>query len=268
MPDATFATVSALIAVSPGRFSADVSPKWTIDGKPNGGYLLAMLGRAASEVVSQRHVIAASAHFLHPPEPGAVTIEAEQLRAGRTASQVRARMSQRGTPCVEALLTVGSLSPETTAFWTRGLPVPEFVPQDGCVRLPPRTPTGGALPIMEQIDLRVEPATLQWAAGKPSGTGELRGWLELAGGEAFDPTSLLFAVDAFPPATFDIAPTGWVPTLELTAYIRALPVAGPVRILQKAQVIDAQRVDEVCLVWDQTGRLVAQCTQLAGIRVG
>jgi hypothetical protein len=102
----------------------------------------------------------------------------------------------------------------------------------------------------------------------PSGRGELRGWLSLPNGESFDPTSLLFAVDAFPPATFDIEFAGWVPTLELTVYVRALPMPGPVRVLQRAQLIDAQRVDESCFIWDHRGRLVAHATQLAGIRLG
>jgi hypothetical protein len=39
-------------------------------------------------------------------------------------------------------------------------------------------------------------------------------------------------------------------------------------VLQRAQLIDAQRVDEACFVWDSAGRLVAQSTQLAGIRLG
>ena len=38
--------------------------------------------------------------------------------------------------------------------------------------------------------------------------------------------------------------------------------------LARAQLIDAQRVDETCFVWDSTGRLVAQGTQLAGVRLG
>jgi hypothetical protein len=41
-----------------------------------------------------------------------------------------------------------------------------------------------------------------------------------------------------------------------------------VQVLQTASLIDAQRVDETCWVWDSTGRLVAQGTQLAGIRLG
>ena len=90
----------------------------------------------------------------------------------------------------------------------------------------------------------------------------------MPGNRAFDPFSLLFAVDSFMPATFDIEMSGWVPTLELTAYVRAVPAPGPVRILQRAQLIDGQRFDEDCFVWDSTGRLVAQSMQLAGIRLG
>ncbi len=75
-------------------------------------------------------------------------------------------------------------------------------------------------------------------------------------------------MDAFPPATFEVAATGWVPTLQLTAYVRAVPAPGPVRVVHRAQVIDAQKVDEVCFVWDARGRLVAQATQLAGVRLG
>ena len=96
----------------------------------------------------------------------------------------------------------------------------------------------------------------------------MRGWLDLPGTAVFDPISLLFAVDSFPPATIDIERVGWVPTLELTAYVRALPVPGPVRVLQRAHLISGQRVDEACFVWDRSGRLVAQATQLAGIRLG
>ena len=90
----------------------------------------------------------------------------------------------------------------------------------------------------------------------------------MPGGEDLDPTSLLYAVDSFPPGTFDIELSGWVPTLELTVYVRALPEPGPVRVLQRAHLIDAQRVDESCYVWDRAGRLVAQGHQLAGVRLG
>lgn len=268
VPTTTFAEVSRIESSSPGRFDADVHGAWTIGGKPNGGYLLAILGRAASQVVPQADVLAASAHYLRSPDPGPAAVETEVLRVGRSASQVRARLTQGGQACIEALVTVGALDPETKPYWEGGVPQPEIEDWDRCLRLPSTNPSGTHVAIMGEVDLRIHPADLAFGAGKPRGLGELNGWLALPAEEAFDPISLLYAVDSFPPATFDIEMTGWVPTLELTAYVRALPAPGPVRVQQKARLIDGQKVDEVCYVWDSTGRLVAQATQLAGIRLG
>ena len=263
-----FSAVSAVTEREPGRFWAELDPEWTIGGKPNGGYLLSILARAAASVSVHDHVTAASAHYLHSPEPGPVQIETEVLRTGRSASQVRARMAQDGRPCVEALITASQLAAGTTAYWDRGLPELSQSAYEECPRLIPSLPGGLRVAIMEQVEVRLEPDSMGFAAGRPSGRGELRGWLALPGAEAFDPASLLYAVDAFPPATFDIEFSGWVPTLELTAYIRAVPAPGPVRVLHRAQLIEAGRVDESCFVWDRTGRLVAQGTQMAGIRLG
>ncbi|MDT4914126.1 MAG: hypothetical protein QOC66_3254 [Pseudonocardiales bacterium] len=268
MPVVPFSAVTALRPDGPGRFTADVHPEWTIGGKPNGGYLLGMLGRAAASVGPHEHVIAASAHYLRSPEPGPAVIEAQVLRAGRSASQVRVQLRQGDELCIEALVTTSVLDATTQAYWSDGAPTPGTESFEESIRLPSTNPRGLTVSIMDQVDLRLEPASFGFARGRPSGRGELRGWLTLPHGEPFDPCSLIYAVDAFPPATFDIEMTGWVPTLELTAYVRALPAPGPVRVLQKAQLIDAQRVDEACWVWDCTGRLVASGTQLAGIRLG
>ena len=101
--------------------------------------------------------------------------------------------------------------------------------------------------------------------GRPSGRGELRGWLSLPHGAPFDPVSLLFAVDAFPPSTFDIAFTGWVPTFQLTVFVRALP--APDRCASYNEPAHRrQQFDETCFIWDAQGTLVAHSTQLAGIR--
>lgn len=264
----TFTAATHVDETSPGRFDTVISPEWTIGGKPNGGYLLAILARAATAVSAHDHVLAASAHYLRAPDPGPAAVETEVLRTGRSASQVRTRLTQDGKPCIEALTTIGTLEADTKPYWTDGLPTPEVHDRASGVRLPGTTPAGVPVAIMDRVDLRIDREDASFGIGKPRGLGELNGWLALRGGEDFDPISLVFAVDAFPPATFDIEPTGWVPTLELTAYVRALPAPGPVRVQQKARLIDGQKVDEACFVWDSTGRLVAQATQLAGIRLG
>ncbi len=265
----TFEQATALEPLDSPTFGATVDPGWGIGGRPNGGYLLSILCRAATAVVPHDHVLAAGAHYLRSPGHGPVQIETEVLRTGRSASQVRARLSQDGAACVEALVTVGRIDGATTPDWDRGVPAYGSPPApEEAVRLHGPTPTGIPVELLEQVDLRLDPDCTGFAVGSPSGNGELRGWLALPDGAAFDPVSLVFAADSFPPATFEIAPSGWVPTLELTVYVRALPSPGPVRILHRAGMIEGERVDESCVIWDSTGRLVAHSTQLAGIRFG
>jgi hypothetical protein len=123
------------------------------------------------------------------------------------------------------------------------------------------------MPIMERVEMVMDPDTTGFATGQPSGQGELRAWLRFADGREPDPLALLYAVDALPPATFDLAEAnGWVPTLTLTAYVRALPAPGPLVVRQRAGLVEGGLVDEVCDVWDSRGRVVAQATQLAGVR--
>jgi hypothetical protein len=258
-----FAQVSSIRACGPGIFEAEISREWTIASKPNGGYLLALLGRAALALNGSGDVIAASAHYLRSPAPGPVEIEGELLRRGRSISQVRARISQGGRLCVEALMTTSQLAPATAPCWDTGIPDVQVVPFDDGIRLKPVTPDGSKVAMFDQVEVRLDPEWSGVMNGRASGRGELRGWLKLPLQENFEPISLLYAVDALPPPTFDTDFIDMVSTAELTVYVRAIPAPGPVRIVTRARLIDPQWVDHTCDVWDGTGRLVAQASQLA-----
>lgn len=268
-PTTSTRTFDEVTAVRPGdrpdTFTAELDPHWTIGGRPNGGYMAAILGRAA---VAGRatSILAASAHFLRAPDPGPVDIAVDTLHAGRATSHVRARLAQDGRDCVEALFTLGALGSSAGHTWTGAVPEPAAAPLADCIRLLP-DPQQFEVPILEQIIVRLSPATMGWTIGRPTGRGELTGWLSLPGEAQFDPLGLLFGVDAFPPATFDIQFSGWVPTYQLSVYLRAQPAPGPVQVLHRAQLIADGRVDETCHVWDSAGTLVAHSTQLAGVRL-
>jgi len=262
----TFEEATAITASGPGAYVADVDPLWTVVGNPNGGYLQAIMARAAVAASSHPHVVAASTHFLSVPRPGRVSLDVETLRQGRSITQVRVRLSQDATPRAESVFSLGSLSEAGQARWASdGLPA-AGAPFEDCPRfLPPRE--GFAVELLHQVHLHLEPESPSSVHGAPRGIGELRGWLDLPGGEAFDPASLLFAADALPPATFDIAFTGWVPTVELSTYVRSLPAPGPVHVVFEANLVQDGRVDETCTVRDGRGTIVAQSHQLAGIRM-
>lgn len=249
----------------------EIDDGFTVGPKPNGGYLLACAARAAGEALAgagsgHRDALAATAHYLWAPDPGPANLEVEVLRTGRSASQVHVTIGQGDRRCVDVTLTVGTLADPGPATWSASTPI-DLAPIDDCVRLPShREGAPFVVAIMDRTDLRLDPACLGFATGSPSGRGELKGWMSFADGHPVDSLGLLYLLDAFPPATFDIGPSGWVPTLSLTAYVRARPAPGPLRAVQRAQVVAEGRVDEVCEIWDATGALVAQATQLAAVR--
>jgi len=247
-------------------FEVDLDPQWSIGGKLNGGYLLAVLGRAAVAAAGNPghpYPMAASAHFLRAPSPGPAEVTATVLRSGRTVAQVRTALVSGGETCVEALVSVGALDGDV---WWDGVPAVELPPLETCPRLPVQGP-GFQVPLMGAVAEHLDPAVMGWAVGRPSGHGELRGWVTFDDGREPDPLALLMLVDALPPATFDLGSTGWVPTLELTCHVRAVPAPGPLAVRQRVRHVSGGRVDEECDVWDSTGRLVATGHQLAGLRI-
>ncbi len=257
-----FSHATSVRARTADIFDAEVSSEWTIMGRPSGGYLLALLGRAALTLAGSGHVLAGSAHYVRSPLPGPVEVEGELLRRGRSVSQVRTRMSQGGRLCLEALMSLGELDSSAVPRWDGGVPDSQPVSFGECIRLAPVTPDGLRASIFDQVEARLDPESAGLALGRPSGRGQVCGWLKLPGGESFDPVSLLYAVDAFPPPTLDTNFNAMAATVELTAYIRAVPAPGPVWIAGRARLIDHQCADEVFDVWDVTGRLVAHATQL------
>ena len=267
-----FSESSRVWSAGEHEFAGRLHPGYGVGDKPNGGYLVALSAQAAIAELDGKypHAFAASSHFLSaPPWQSEVRVRVEVLRAGRRVAQCRATLlGPDGTVCVETLLTLSTLG-DAAEPWYDAAPVFAIPEEDACFHMPP-TPPGApfVVHILGVVEERMDPACLgDVAGGRPSGVGEWRGWARLIGDEPWDASSLLLAVDCFPPATIPLGSFGWVPTLELTAYVRALPAPGPVRIRQRTRLIDDGWLDESCDVWDSRGRLVAQATQLAGVRI-
>ena len=89
------AATSVVPTDDPHCFETIVHELWTVGDKPNGGYLLALLGRAA--LAAGRggdgwgwEVVSSSITYLRPPELGPATVRTTLLRRGRSAAHVRA----------------------------------------------------------------------------------------------------------------------------------------------------------------------------------
>src|SRR4051812_37458078 len=179
---------TTLSPLGDGRFGVELREEFAIGGnKPNGGYLLACLGRAAvlaahDAGATQPYVIAAGIQYVMSPDLGAATISTEVLRVGRTASQVEARIAG-----VAARFTLGNLHDDTVAYWGAVPPV-ELAPFDECAPMvhPNRIGRG--------IEVRFDPDhKLEFSEAGPSGVGngELRAWMTAENGRAIEPWELL-----------------------------------------------------------------------------
>ena len=204
---------------------------------------------------------------MRAPHPGPARVTADLLRAGRGVSQVRVRLEQDATPCVEAGVTLGPAGAPSAGEDALGPAPVDVAPFAQC----PRSPSGGddgrgSLPIMDVMDVRLDPASAGFATGRPTGEGRLSGWVATADGTGWDALGLLVALDVLPPATFDLGLTGWSPTMTLTAHVHADAVPGPLRATQWVDHAVGARMHESCRLWDATGRLVGQSHQLAAIR--
>ena len=234
--------------------------------KPHGGYLLREAVRVALDD-DHPHPLAVSAHYVSPPDAGPASITVERVRTGRRVATSRVRLAQGDCPRVEVLLSAGRFT-GAEQHWESPASRPPALPalQD-CQRVPSTGPTGRFVGYFDHVDARLDPASAQWAIGKPQGHAEVRGWMRNADERPVEPLDLLVFCDAMPPVTFDLGLMGWVPTVELTVHLRGLPAPGWTRVVQRARLLSDGWLDEECEVWDSRDRLVAQARQLAGYRL-
>jgi acyl-CoA thioesterase len=242
----------------PLRYDALLDADWAIGGKPNGGYLLAVLARAACHAVESPSPLVVSGHFLRAPDPGAAEVVVEVVRRGRRVSTVRSTLWQGGRPCLDTLIGAGPLPDSTSAVEFSDVPAPDLTPAEEC---PGGRPKHFQAELLDQIDVRVDPLTAPFP--EPSGDPVVRAWFRLLDGEPNDPLALLLAADSLPPTVFNLGAIGWAPTVELTVLLRAVPAPGWLRVEARTHCVAGGWFDEEASVWDSAGRLVAQSRQLA-----
>ncbi|MFC4493878.1 thioesterase family protein [Streptomyces ovatisporus] len=252
----------------PGVHDVNLSPGWAIGHALNGGYLLAVLGRALGEALPHPDPFTITAHYLSASTHGPAVVRTHTARTGRTLSSGSAGLFQpdadgNEVERIRVLATYGDLDTVTDDVRTSAEP-PAMPPREQCFSAHDNPAGPDAGPEMgKRLDLRLDPATCGWAVGAPSGRGEMRAWFGLADGRDADPLSLLMAVDALPPTAFELGLSGWVPTVELTVHVRARPAPGPLRVSVTTANLAGGFLEEDVEVWDSADRLVAQSRQLA-----
>jgi acyl-CoA thioesterase len=246
------------------RYRAEVHDGWDIGGNANGGYVLAIAGRAMAEAMD-RPPLSVTAHYLAPAPAGPCEVVVTTVRRGGRLATCTAALVQGERPLIHVLGTFG----EPTDGGLRhmeGVP-PDLPPYEACISRADVVSAGNtdvpASGLMDRLAVRVRPGDLGFITGEPSGKAETAGWFAFVGEQPVDEIGLLFVADAMAPPVFNLGVTGWVPTVELTVHVRMRPAPGPLRCIFRTRFIEGGTLDEDGEIWDSAGNLVAQSRQLA-----
>lgn len=244
-------------------FIANLTDRWSIGGRPNGGYLMGTILVALSMRLTHPDPLTSTGHFLSPAEPGPAEIRVTVIKEGRSLSTAEAVLSQGGRDRVVALATFGELADEGVTKVAEIAPVlgDDLISSIGRPVL---------FPIVERFEIEMPPEQARAAAGEPDdtdGPAEFLGRIRFADGMPASPLAIPLLVDAFPPTMYRLGLIGWTPTLELTAHTRGRPVPGPLTLRVRSRFLINGLLEEDGELWDQTGALVGQSRQLAKIIV-
>ncbi|MGE0871122.1 MAG: thioesterase family protein [Kofleriaceae bacterium] len=254
---------TALTAEGDGRYRGTITDRWAVlSGVPNGGFVMCYALRALAAATPHPDPLTMTAHFLRPARTGDVTVHTELLKVGKRTATVVARVVQ-GDEVVRAIATFGTLADPDPAQprIIAGEP-PELPPREQCID---RSVAVGLPPIAQRFDNRVDPATVGWMFGRPSGEMVVRAWMRFADGREPDLLAMPLFADGLPPPVFNRIAPAWVPTIELTVQFRARPTPGWLRAQFRTRFVSGGVLDEDGELWDDAGQLVALSRQLAAV---
>lgn len=249
--------------IKPGLFHARVDAGWWVMRGPNGGYVAALLQRAAEEHVADptRLPRSLTIHYLSPPVEGDAEISVITERSGRTLSSLSIRMTQGDQ--VRAI-AVGCL-----AGPRKGLEIDHMTM--------PRVPDPTSLSVGESfipIHQRYDQRYIEdFRADADLHPVSVAAWIRLAETQKLDYPLLAAYSDALRPSVFSLdaerEEIGPVPTVDLTIHYRTDPASldldpdAFVLAVCRSRVARDGYVEEDGEIWSPCGALLLQSRQLA-----
>lgn len=262
-----FTDAMALVPAGGGVYDGELNEHWTIGPKVHGGAMLALCANAArAELAGAGHPIAVSANFLWAPDPGPMRVVTQVIKRGRRISVVDVELTQGDRTAVRVSVTLGEPErhPEQGGApllsFNPVIPLMTPEPPPGLEAIGPGHPMEHIVHLAHGCDIR--PAMHTLGPRSDGGPPVFEYWVRPKG-VAPDVLFALLCGDVSAPVTFAVDRTGWAPTVQLTAFLRALPADGWLRVMCTAVQIGQDWFDEDHIVVDCEGRIIVQSRQLA-----
>jgi hypothetical protein len=253
------------IAVEPANahcYTGSIATNWSINGVPNGGYLMALITNALLQSSRMKTAPIVTTNFLTRCRPGQATVSVERMSLSKQFDRLEARLEQNGE---ERIRSFGTFTAEKNecdfeSYRTRAPDIRDLADCIAVPEMPDYTLYGG-------MDIRLDPACAGWFEGRLSDRSEIKGWIRFKDDRAFDVPSILLAADAFPPAILTSrGMVAWVPTIECSINIRHLPASRWLKCIFRTRFMTCGLLEEDGEIWDENGTLVAISRQIAQYR--
>ncbi|MFO7559298.1 MAG: thioesterase family protein [Desulfobacterales bacterium] len=243
-------------------FKGNVSSNWSVNGTPNGGYLMAMLTNAMVKCSDKKETPIITANYISRSVPGEADIFVEKFAQSTQFTRLQARLVQGG---MERIRIIGTFADEKNECFMKRYEAspPDMHSPEECIEIP----SVPDLTILDNMEIRLDPECAGWMSGSLSKRSELKGWIRHRKKRKFDLFSILSCTDSFPPPI--MASQGmlsWVPTIELSINVRNIPETTWLKCIFRTRFINCGLLEEDGEVWDENGRLVSISRQIAQFR--
>jgi acyl-coenzyme A thioesterase PaaI-like protein len=254
----------SLVSTRGGVLRGALDREWWSGMGPHGGYLAAIMTRAAlANAHPSQQLRSLTIHYLQPGREGTVEVHRDAVRVARTATTVQLTMRQDGEPVLAGIATLlkdrsspeveDVEMPEVTLY--EETKVSRFLVDEGVSDIAPA--------FAHHLEYRqcLGPAPL--SGGPEALTG---GWLRMRDDRPIDAAAAAMLMDAWWPAMWSrLRQVPRSPTVDLTIHFRRpMPeTSEPVLALFRTRLWVNGFVDEEGELWSADGKLLVQSRQLA-----
>lgn len=246
-----------------GLFKATVAANWSINGTPNGGYLMALIANAMWQSSSKKGNPIITANFITRSEPGEAEIHVERISQSNQFDRFEARLIQSGRERIRAFGTFG-IENDTSDEKRLERGEPSVAQLADCVAVP-EMPN---YTLFSRMDVRLDPSSAGWMSGSVVDKSEMKGWIRFKEERFLDLFGALLMADSFPPAILvSHGMVAWVPTIQCSVSIRNLPRTKWLKCFFRTCFVNNGMLEEDGEMWDENGDLVGISRQYAQIRM-
>ncbi|NOY68122.1 MAG: thioesterase family protein, partial [Deltaproteobacteria bacterium] len=147
--------------IAENEFKGNISSNWSINGNPDGGYLMAMIAKAMMKCTGKSQTPIITANFISRCVAADICVRVELILDSKQFSRMSASLFQDGEEKVRALGTFASekITCEKERYESRP---PEIKAHKSCVAMPGFE----NYTLFENMDVRLDPGCAGWTEGR------------------------------------------------------------------------------------------------------